>query len=63
MAIEEEPIRPLRPAIEVGSDISALSEAEIEEHIAALEAEIERLRTALAAKQASRAAADAFFRK
>ncbi|HEY9212427.1 MAG TPA: DUF1192 domain-containing protein [Ancylobacter sp.] len=47
---------------EVGSDVSTLSEAELEERMDLLKAEIERLRTALEAKRASRTAADAFFK-
>ncbi|MCK0198284.1 DUF1192 domain-containing protein [Ancylobacter sp. 6x-1] len=62
MSMEDEPRR-VRPAIEVGADISTLSETEIEERIAALAAEIERLKTALSAKKASRAAADLFFKR
>lgn len=62
MAMEEELPRP-RPAAEIGGDLSTLSEVEIEERIAALETEIERLRTTLSAKRASRMAADAFFKK
>ncbi|GLK70483.1 DUF1192 domain-containing protein [Ancylobacter dichloromethanicus] len=54
----------LRPAGHtVGSDISALSEAEIEERIAQLSAEIERLTRALEAKRASRSAAENFFKR
>lgn len=65
--IEDDPfgIRPakLPAAHEIGADLSTLSEAEIEERIALLEAEIARLRAALAGKQSSRAAADAFFKR
>lgn len=48
---------------QLGQDLSTLSEVELEERIAALQAEIERLRSALAVKRSSRAAADAFFRR
>lgn len=47
----------------VGSDVSTLSETEIEERIAQLSAEIERLRGALEAKRASRSAAENFFKR
>ncbi|MFK8250305.1 DUF1192 family protein [Ancylobacter terrae] len=63
MAVDDEAARPARAAHEVGGDLSTLSETEIEERIAALEAEIVRLRAALAAKRASRVAADAFFKR
>ena len=66
MAMEDDifgaPPRPKRTGHEVGSDVSTLSEAELEERMALLKAEIERLRTALDAKRASRTAADAFFK-
>lgn len=48
---------------EIGQDLSTLSLGELEERIAALKAEIERLMEARASKSASRAAADAFFRR
>ena len=54
-----------RPAITVhdlGQDLATLSVAELEERIELLEREIERLREATARKEASRAAASAFFR-
>ena len=55
--IRPKPIDPL-----TGADISRLSVDEIEARIAALKAEIARLETALVAKRASRAAADAAFK-
>lgn len=48
---------------EIGQDLSMLSLAEIDERIAALKAEIDRLIETRARKDASRSAADAFFRK
>ena len=48
---------------EIGQDLSTLSLGEIDERVAALKAEIERLMAARAKKDASRSAADAFFRK
>jgi uncharacterized small protein (DUF1192 family) len=53
---------PKPPAHEVGQDLSALSIAELDERIALLEREIERLREARARKEASRAAATTFFK-
>ena len=48
---------------EIGQDLSMLSLAEIDERIAALKSEIDRLIETRARKDASRSAADAFFRK
>jgi len=44
-------------------DLSNYSIGDLEEYIAALEAEIARARDAIKAKQAVRAGADAFFKK
>ncbi len=46
---------------EVGQDLSMLSIDELDERIALLEQEIERIREARASKEASRTAASAFF--
>jgi uncharacterized small protein (DUF1192 family) len=47
---------------EIGQDLSQLSVAELDERIGLLEAEIVRLKEALGKKNASRSAADAFFK-
>ena len=47
---------------ELGQDLTALSFDDIEERIAALTAEIERLKADAAKKRASRDAANAFFK-
>ncbi len=47
---------------EIGQDLSLLSVFELRERIAALEAEIERLKAAAAAKDTARSAADAIFK-
>ncbi|CAA9335164.1 MAG: hypothetical protein AVDCRST_MAG90-1691 [uncultured Microvirga sp.] len=57
---EKPPSKP--PAHEIGQDLSRLSVAELEERIAILQREIERLGEARAAKEATKLAADAFFR-
>jgi uncharacterized small protein (DUF1192 family) len=44
-------------------NLEPLSVVELEEYIAELEAEIERVRADIAKKQAHRAGADAFFKK
>ncbi len=64
MAIDllEETLRPKPLAHELGQDLSTLSLAELEERIAILQREIERLGEARAGKEASKLAADAFFR-
>lgn len=59
--LEEKP--PVRPAAHaVGEDLSALSVSELEERIEILDREIERLKEAIARKEASRMAASAFFK-
>jgi uncharacterized small protein (DUF1192 family) len=60
-ADEELPAR--RKAHEIGQDLGLLSLEEIDERIGILRAEIERLEGARSRKGASKAAADAFFRK
>lgn len=54
--------RPKPPVHEIGQDLATLSLAELDERIAALTAEIERLRAARARKEASRSAADSVFK-
>lgn len=64
MSIFPEDDRPKAKSVhEIGQDLSMLSLAEIDQRVAALKAEIERLGEARARKDASRSAADAFFRK
>ena len=54
---------PLKPQVhEIGQELSALSAGELQERIEVLEREIRRLAEAKAAKEASKAAAGAFFR-
>lgn len=47
---------------EVGQDLATLSIAEIDDRIAVLEGEIERLREAKTRKESSKSAADMFFK-
>ncbi|KAA2241229.1 DUF1192 domain-containing protein [Salinarimonas soli] len=49
-------------AHEIGQELSLLSVHELDERMAALQAEIERLQAAKEAKEASRQAADSFFK-
>ncbi|HEX3430849.1 MAG TPA: DUF1192 domain-containing protein [Rhizomicrobium sp.] len=51
------------PEIVLGEDLSAKSEHELIERIAALEAEVARCRQAIDARKSTRAAADSVFRK
>ncbi len=48
---------------EMGQDLSLLSVEELADRIAALQAEIARLKAAMAAKKASRTSADQFFKR
>lgn len=61
-SLADEKPRPKPPAHDLGQDLSTLSIADLDERIALLEREIERLREARARKEASKAAASAFFR-
>lgn len=58
---DDRPAPPPSP-IQPGADVSRLSEDELLARIALLKAEIVRLEGTLAAKKASRSAADAFFK-
>jgi uncharacterized small protein (DUF1192 family) len=51
-----------KPDMVIGENLELLSVAELEHRAQALESEIARVRAAIAAKRASRSAADAFFR-
>lgn len=63
MAIfDDEPKKPKR-VHEIGQDLSLLSVGELEERIAQLAAEIERLEAELRSKGSSKAAAEALFRR
>ncbi|CAO3352731.1 DUF1192 family protein [Azospirillum melinis] len=64
MAIDErfEDLEP-RKAKPAPKDLTVMGVAEIEAYIATLEAEITRARAAIAAKQAQKSAAEAFFKK
>ena len=65
MPIDPEDLLPKKkaPDIVLGEDLSTLSVHELERRIEALETEIERCRTAIGARQATRSAADSFFKK
>jgi uncharacterized small protein (DUF1192 family) len=60
MDLDDAPKKPANMVI--GENLDAISVAELEQRIQALESEIVRLKAEIAKKQASRNAADAFFR-
>jgi uncharacterized small protein (DUF1192 family) len=63
MAASDEDDRPKRKTVhEIGQDLTLLSVAELNDRIVLLSEEIARLQSALASKQASRSAADRFFK-
>jgi len=62
-AIDDED-RPKKKLVhEIGQDLTLLSVGELQERIALLKNEIARLEANIAGKQASRSAADLFFKK
>ncbi|MBS0275736.1 MAG: DUF1192 domain-containing protein [Proteobacteria bacterium] len=65
MPIDPEELLPRKkmPEIVLGQDLSTMSEHELVARIAALEEEIVRSREAIKARQSTKSAADAFFRK
>lgn len=58
----DEPRSKPHKTITIGEDLSVQSIGELEERIAALQAEIERARTAISSKKAHTSAADALFK-
>jgi uncharacterized small protein (DUF1192 family) len=59
---DDEPLKKSKPH-EIGQDLSLLSVAELNERIALLKVEIERLESELQAKGATKSAAEALFRR
>ncbi len=60
MSFEDLPRKPT--GVTLGENLDLLSVAELEHRVLALEAEIQRVKAMIASKQASKSAADAFFR-
>jgi uncharacterized small protein (DUF1192 family) len=60
MDLEDQPKKP--PAVTIGENLDLLSVAELEQRVHDLESEILRVKTMIASKQASKTAADAFFK-
>jgi len=64
MPAMDEDDRPKKKIVhEIGQDLTLLSVGELRERIGILQAEIGRLEADIAGKQASRSAADQFFKK
>ncbi|MGB3832126.1 MAG: DUF1192 domain-containing protein [Mesorhizobium sp.] len=62
-AFDDEPRKKKPAPHEIGQDLSLLSVAELTERIGLLRAEIARLETELQAKDTTRSAAEALFRR
>ncbi|MFM8748012.1 MAG: DUF1192 domain-containing protein [Aestuariivirga sp.] len=60
MSFEDLPRKPA--GVTLGENLDLLSLSELEQRIALLEAEISRVKAMITSKQASKSAADAFFR-
>lgn len=65
MAIDPEELLPRKkaPDIVLGADLSMMSEYELAARITAFETEIARCREAIAARKATKSAADSFFKR
>jgi uncharacterized small protein (DUF1192 family) len=61
--MDEEAARPKKKAHELGEDLALLSVGELRERVEALQAEIARLEAAIRSKEASKSAADTFFKR
>lgn len=61
--MDEEALRPKKKAHELGEDLALLSVGELRERVEALQAEIARLEAAISSKEASKTAADTFFKR
>ena len=60
MSFEDLPKKPA--GVTLGENLDLLSVSELEQRVSDLEAEIQRVKAAISSKQASKNAADAFFR-
>ena len=60
MSFEDLPRKPA--GVTLGENLDLLSLSELEQRIALLEAEVSRVKATIVSKQASKSAADAFFR-
>ena len=62
MPMDEQDLEPLTKRKKL-KDLDVMSVGALKDYIASLEAEIERARAAIAAKQSHKAAAESFFKK
>jgi uncharacterized small protein (DUF1192 family) len=62
MAVEDDDKPRQKVSHDIGQDLSLLSVEELNGRIALMQSEIERLQAAVTKKQASKAAADSFFK-
>lgn len=60
--MDSDDLEPRRPAAPAPKDLDAMGVEELEDYIADLQAEIERVQAKLATKKDYKAGADAFFR-
>ena len=63
MQMDEDHRKPISTTHHIGEDLASLSVEELQNRISLLETEIIRLRGAIEAKNASRLAADQFFKR
>jgi uncharacterized small protein (DUF1192 family) len=63
MKLEDDDRPKKKIAHEIGADLSLISVEELRERVALLQAEIARLEADMTKKQASKSAADAFFKR
>ncbi len=60
MSFEDLPAK--KPGITIGENLDLFSVSELEQRVQDLDSEIVRVKSAISSKQASKSAADAFFR-
>ena len=63
MSMDDDHRKPVTPPHLVGEDLATLSVEELEVRVSLLESEIKRLQQAITNKNASRLAADQFFKR
>lgn len=61
--MDDDALRPKKKTHEIGEDLALLSVGELRERVELLKAEIGRLEAAIGGKEASRNAADTFFKR
>lgn len=61
--MDDDALRPKKKSHEIGEDLALLSVGELRERVELLKAEIGRLEAVIDGKEASRSAADTFFKR